>query len=279
MNILTFDIEDWYCYDTISRNLNWDDYEVRIYKGVEKILLALDERHLKATFFCLGWVAEKHPQIIRDIAGQGHQIGCHSYQHELASYFTEAQFREDTIRAKNAIEDVVGHQIALFRAPSFSITESNLFCIDVLAELGFTTDCSIFPTTRDYGGMPSYGSAEPSIIEHNGYRLKEYPISPMPLLNKQVVYSGGGYFRLFPYWLIKKFTKQSDYVMTYFHPSDFDPENPDMDWLPRIRRWKNSIGHKSAYNKFLRYIDDFEFVNIEVADKMINWSNVKTIKV
>jgi polysaccharide deacetylase family protein (PEP-CTERM system associated) len=277
MNILTFDIEDWYCHDNISRNLDWDNYEVRLYEGVEKILVALNERHIKATFFCLGWVAEKHPQIIRDIAGQGHQIGCHSYQHELASYFTQAQFREDTIRAKNAIEDVVGSQIELFRAPAFSITESNLFCIDVLAELGFTTDCSIFPAVRDYGGMPSYGSAEPSIIEHNGYRLKEYPISPTSLLNKQVVYSGGGYFRLFPYGLIKKFTEQSDYVMTYFHPSDFDPEQPKMDWLPRIRRWKNSVGQKNSYNKFLRYLNDFNFVSIEEADKMIEWQSSKII--
>jgi polysaccharide deacetylase family protein (PEP-CTERM system associated) len=277
MNILTFDIEDWYCHDVISRNVDWDNYEVRLYEGVEKILVALSERHLHATFFCLGWVAEKHPQIIRDIAGQGHQIGCHSYQHELASYFTEAQFREDTMRAKNAIEDVIGRKVELFRAPAFSITKLNLFCIDVLAELGFTTDCSIFPATRDYGGMPSYGTAKPSIIEHNGYKLKEFPIAPMSLFNRQVVCSGGGYFRLFPYWLIKKFTEQSDYVMTYFHPSDFDPDQPKMDWLPMLRQWKNSVGLKGAYRKFLRYLDDFDFVNIEEADKTIDWQNSQII--
>ena len=278
MRILTFDIEDWYCHDCESGDKAWASKEVRIYEGVDRILDSLAKRNQKATFFVLGWLAENHPQAIRKIADAGHQIGCHTYQHELLTRFDKRQMYDDVYRAKSEIESVIGAPIDAFRAPAFSITEKNLYAFDVLAELGFKYDCSLFPAERDYGGMPSYGIGEPRQINHEGYIFKEFPINPADVAGRKVVFSGGGYFRLFPYWLIKKLTKQQNYTMTYFHPSDFDPGQPDMKHLPMLRRWKNRVGLKGAFSKYEKYLSDFDFVNLEQADKMIDWDSLDDIK-
>lgn len=277
MNILTFDIEDWYCHDNESGDMDWGKHEVRIYEGVDRILDELAQRKQKATFFCLGWLAEHHPSVIRKIYDEGHQIGCHSYQHELATRFDRAGFRGDVERAKLAIEDAIGAKVELFRAPAFSITQQNTYALEMLCELGFTTDCSIFPAEREYGGMPEYGYDRPAIISCGGATIKEFPISPGRVAGRTIVYSGGGYFRLLPYPLIRHLTAQSEYVMTYFHPSDFDPGQPDMKHLPLLRRWKNRVGLKSAFGKFRHYLDDFEFVNVAEADSRIDWSAAKRI--
>ena len=135
-------------------------------KGTDKILSALDEKGLKGTFFCVGWIAEHHPQVIRDIANAGHHLGCHSYQHELATRFTREEFKEDTYKAKCLIEDVAGCKVDAFRVPSFSITRNNLWAFDVLAELGFKYDSSVFPSTHEFGGIPGF-KAEPTILKTN----------------------------------------------------------------------------------------------------------------
>ena len=132
MKIMTFDIEDWYCHDVKTDKLVWEDQEVRIYEGVENILTALEQNNVKATFFCLGWLAENHPTVIRTIVDAGHQVGCHSYKHELATKLTPTQFRENTYRAKSALEDLTGQAVELYRAPAFSITETNLFAFDTV---------------------------------------------------------------------------------------------------------------------------------------------------
>ena len=278
MRILTFDIEDWYCHDCESGDKEWASKEVRIYEGVDRILDSLAERDQKATFFVLGWLAEHHPQVIRKIASAGHHIGCHTYQHELLTRLNRREMYEDVYRAKSEIENVIGIAIDAFRAPAFSITEKNIFALDVLAELGFKYDCSMFPAARDYGGMPTYGIGEPRTIDHDGYLFKEFPINPADILGRKVVFSGGGYFRLFPYWLVKTLTEHQEYTMTYFHPSDFDPGQPDMKHLPLLRRWKNRVGLKTSFGKYKQYISDFDFVNLTEADKLIDWDSVETVK-
>ena len=278
MRILTFDIEDWYCHDCESGDKDWASKEVRIYGGIDKILESLAERNQKATFFVLGWLAENHPQAIRKIAEAGHQIGCHTYQHELLTNLSKAQLYNDLYRAKAEIENVIGKKVDAFRAPAFSITKHNLSAFDALAELGFKYDCSLFPAHRDYGGMPSYGIGEPRLINHEGYIFKEFPINPTDIFGRKIVFSGGGYFRLFPYWFIKHLTEGQNYTMTYFHPSDFDPGQPDMKHLPLLRRWKNRVGLKGAFAKYEKYLSDFEFVNLEQADKVIDWNSVGEVK-
>lgn len=277
MNILTFDIEDWYNVDFITEDFNWDKYEVRIYSGVERILERLEKDNIKASFFCLGWLAEKHPDVIKRIDSMGHHIGCHSYQHQLAFRFTPEEFRSDTDKAKKLIEDVIGKEVNAFRAPGFSITKNNLWALDVLIQLGFTYDCSLFPANHDYGGYPDYGVVGPATLQLSSGTLKEFPISFHQIMGKNLVFSGGGFFRLFPYWLIKKWSKESPYLMTYFHPRDFDPDQPIFESQKGIRKFKSYVGLKHSFTKFDRYLNDFEFVNIEKADRQINWSNTNKL--
>jgi len=277
MNILTFDIEDWYNCDFITPDLNWDKFEVRIYEGVEKILTELERHKIKATFFCLGWIAEKHPGVIKNIHANGHHIGCHSYQHELAFRLDRKGFKEDTKKATFLIEDLIGQKINAYRAPGFSITEKNIWALEVLAELGFTYDCSIFPAPHDYGGFASYGKAEPAIVKLNDVAIKEFPMSTRQIMGKGLVFSGGGFFRLFPYFLIKDWALHSQYMMTYFHTRDFDPGQPMIESLPVMRKFKSYVGLSTAFAKFQHLLNDFSFISVEEADKRIDWEKSKTV--
>ncbi|GHV30496.1 polysaccharide deacetylase [Bacteroidia bacterium] len=280
MHLLTFDIEDWYNCDFISKNFHWEKYEVRIYTGVERILNELAARNLKATFFCLGWIAEHHPQVIRDIHRCGHHIGCHSYQHELSFRFDKEGFKNDTEKAKKLIENLIGEEINAFRAPGFSITEKNVWALEVLSELGFQYDCSLFPAAHDYGGFQRYGQSEPALLQlSNGATIKEFPINIHTVLGKNIVFSGGGFFRLFPYFLIKHWAKQTPYLMTYFHPRDFDPGQPMIKSLPLMRKFKSYVGLKKSFIKFQQLLNDFDFVSIPDADRQIDWQNVRTIPI
>lgn len=280
MNILTFDIEDWYNCDFISGDFDWDKYEVRIYQGVERILEELEKRNQKGTFFCLGWVAEKHPDIIRSIHRQGHHIGCHSYQHELSFRFDEKAFKTDTLKAKYLIEDLIGEDVNVFRSPGFSITKHNTWALRSLVEMGFEYDCSIFPASHDYGGMASYGEGMPKRIDvGDGRIIKEFPINIHTMFGKQLVFSGGGFFRLFPYWLIDRWGSQCDYMMTYFHPRDFDTGQPVIKSLPAMRRFKSYVGIKGAFTKFQRLLDNHEFYSVEQANEIIDWDSTYTIKI
>lgn len=278
MNILTFDIEDWYNHDDYSRDFEWEKHEVRIYEGTDKILSALAEKGLKGTFFCVGWIAEHHPTIVKKIAEAGHHLGCHSYQHELATRFTREQFKEDTYKAKCLIENVAGMEVNAFRVPSFSITKDNLWAFDVLAELGFKYDSSVFPSHHEFGGLPDF-PAIPHIIKTQHGDLKEFPISLGKILGRDIVFSGGGYFRVVPYWLLRKLTANSKYIMAYFHPSDFDPEQPQMPQLPWMRQLKNRVALKGAYQKYCKYISNFSFHDVRTADYRMDWNNYRTIDI
>ena len=277
MNILTFDIEDWYNHDDYSRDFAWEKHEVRIYEGTEKILKALEENNLKGTFFCVGWLAEHHPKVIRWITDAGHHVGCHSYQHELATRFTKEEFRMDTYKAKCLLENVSGKSVDAFRVPSFSITHENLWAFDVLAELGFKYDSSVFPSRHEFGGLPDFPST-PHIIKTVHGELKEFPICLGHLLGRDIVFSGGGYFRVMPYWLTKKMTVRNEYNLAYFHPSDFDPNQPKMPHLPLMRQFKNRVALKSAYNKFKRYISDFDYQSILESEKSVNWNDCRVLE-
>jgi polysaccharide deacetylase family protein (PEP-CTERM system associated) len=278
MNILTFDIEDWYNCDFISSDFDWDKHEVRIYESVDRILNELGMRNLKATFFCLGWLAEKHPGVIRKIHDQGHHIGCHSYQHELSYRFDRKSFKEDTLKAKSLIENVIGEPVDAFRAPGFSITEKNLWALEVLCELGFLYDCSIFSGQHDYGGLPNFGESTPTLIRlPNGSQIKEFPMTTKKIYGKKVVFSGGGFFRIIPYSLIKKWGYQSTYLITYFHPRDFDEYQPIIKSLPIIRRFKSYYGIKGAFSKFRKLLDDFTFVSVLDADNKLDWNKARIV--
>jgi polysaccharide deacetylase family protein (PEP-CTERM system associated) len=279
VNILTFDIEDWYNCDFISSDFNWDKYEVRIYEGVDKILQELEKRNLKATFFCLGWIAEKHPDAILRIHKQGHHIGCHSYQHELSFRFDSDGFRKDVEKSKKLIEDLIGEPVNAFRAPGFSITGQNLWALKILSELGFEYDCSIFPAAHDYGGFSSYGKAEPAILLlPDGLQMKEFPINIQDVFGKKFAFTGGGFFRIFPYRLIHYWALRSPYMMTYFHTRDFDPGQPRVESLPLTRKFKSYVGLSSSFAKFQKLLNDFEFVSLKEADELTDWKLARKIE-
>lgn len=279
MNILTFDIEDWYNCDFITANADWDKFEVRIYDGVERILEELDNRKIKATFFCLGWIAEKHPDVIRWIYKQGHHIGCHTYKHELLYRFDKDAFRTDTEKSKKLIEDLIGKKVDAFRAPGFSVNKKNLWVFDILSELDFTYDASIFPASHDYGGFPEFGISEPVLLDlPNGAIIKEFPMTTATIFGKSIVFSGGGFFRLFPYHVISHWSNRSPYLMTYFHTRDFDPGQPVLESLPLLRKFKSYVGLSTSFNKFKLLLDNFNFESIEEADKNINWDVIRRIQ-
>ena len=277
MNILTFDIEEWFHCDFISDSSGWMNYETRIYKSVDLILDHLAEKKLKGTFLILGWIAERYPDVVRKIYEMGHEVGCHSYCHNLVHKMTRSEFYNDTEKAIKIIEDVTGQKIIIYRAPAFSITEKTPWAFEVLAELGIEYDCSVFPSAHDYGGFPSFGEGKPTLINVNGVQIKEFPMNTMLVFNMGIVFSGGGFFRFFPYTLIKKWTQDSSYVMSYIHPRDFDFEQPILKHLPLIRKLKSYYGLKGSLKKYKQWTAEFKTHSLLEASELVDWKNVRII--
>lgn len=277
MNILTIDLEEWFqFFDDVYSNGKYKNYEVRIYENVERIFRLLEENDLRATFFVVGWIAKEYPDLLKRIA-EKYEIGSHTDMHQLVYEQGEKVFREDVSSSIKLLEDISGKKVRCFRAPGFSITENEKWAFEVLVENGIEIDCSVFPAPRAHGGFPSFGTCEPSIIKYNGVEIKELPISYTKILNKPVIFSGGGYFRFFPYSLIKKWTKDSNYLMSYLHPRDFDSKQPMIEDLSMFRKFKSYYGLKGAEAKFRKWLSDFDFVDIEEADKLIDWEKAKII--
>jgi peptidoglycan-N-acetylglucosamine deacetylase len=281
MKILTFDIEEWFhILDNKKTNSvsEWNNFDSRIQLGMDIIYDLLDKSNSSATFFVVGWMAEKCPEIIRGISDRGYEIASHTHLHQLAYTQDRKTFNDDVEKSIKTLEDCTGKKITSFRAPGFSITENNKWAFEVLHELGITNDSSVFPAGRAHGGLPSYNVALPSIIEYNGVKLKEFPINTHTILGKPFIFSGGGYFRMLPYKIIENWTNQSNYVMTYFHPRDFDSNQPIVPGLSLSRRFKSYVGINSCKFKLERWLNDFDFIDLNQADQSINWNHVPNIK-
>ena len=258
MNVLTFDIEEWFHIKFDNEFLDdsklLNSFEKRLDLNMKIILDLLDEHNQKATFFCLGWVARRYPHIIKEIDVRGHEIGCHSDLHKLLYTFSINEFEKDLLNAIRSIELIINKKVELYRAPAFSITSKNKWVFDILAKHGIKIDCSVFPAKRDFGGLDDFDSSKPSIIKtSNNKLLKEFPINIFRTKIKDLIFSGGGYFRLLPYFIIKNMMNQSDYVMTYFHPRDFDIGQPIIKNLSISRRFKSYYGIKSSRKKLNKY--------------------------
>lgn len=280
MNILTFDIEEWFhlldCDATRTQN-EWKNYDVRIYDNVERIFRILEDTDTKATFFIIGWIAKTYPDLVRKIADK-YQIGCHTMNHQLVWQQTPQEFKADVEEGVKMLEDITGKKVECFRAPGFSIRESEAWAFDILADAGIKYDCSVFPAAHAHGGMPTYPKAAPGIIEYNGIHMKEFPVGFKSIAGRHIMFSGGGYFRLFPYPLIKKWTKESeDYLLSYIHPRDLDAGQPMIKSLPVSRKFKSYVGLKNAETKLRQWLTDFQFVDVSSADKRINWSSAQRI--
>lgn len=282
MNILTFDTEEWFHlldFDATRTCEQWKNYPVRIYDNVDRILDILESTNNKATFFIVGWIAKTYPEVVRKIS-QKYEIASHGFNHQLVWQQTPAQFKEDLSSSIKLLEDISGKKIRYYRAPGFSIGKQQLWALEIIQECGIEIDCSIFAAHASHGGMKNFGKSVPSIIKYKDLTIKEMPVSIKNIFYKYILFSTGGYFRFYPYGLIRHWTKQmqkEDYFLAYFHPRDFDANQPVIANLPMIRKFKSYIGLKTSENKFRRYLTDFHFVDITTAKRMIDWQNVPII--
>tara|TARA_R110001606_G_scaffold24223_3_gene80425 strand:- start:3619 stop:4497 length:879 start_codon:yes stop_codon:yes gene_type:complete len=291
MNILTFDIEEWYI-EKIYHGDRRDRYK-EFDQVLHQILDLLDEVNTKATFFCLGEMVNGFSYVIKKIESRGHEIGCHSNKHFWLNKLNYKEVSEDTSRAIYSLEQCVGKKVISYRAPAFSIGETNKWAFEVLSNCGIERDASVFPAIRDFGGFSSFKSKVPSLLCYKGITIKEFPVSTIKLLGKETAYSGGGYFRFFPLSYIKKQMRLQNYTMTYFHIGDLITEKKsiltkeefekyfkeDGSFLNRYKRYiKSNLGTKSAYNKLSELIRAKEFINLNQADAKIDWNLTPKIK-
>lgn len=280
MNILTFDIEEWFHLldnDSTRSAEQWNHYEVRIHENMERIFSVLEDTNTKATFFIIGWIAKTYPELVKKIA-EKYEIGSHTMSHQLVWQQTKDQFHQDVDASIKFLQDLTGKPVKYFRAPGFSIRENESWAFEILHDLGIEVDSSIFPGHHAHGGYPSFGKAEPAIIEMNGKQLKEFPISCRQMFGEHVVYQGGGYFRLFPYTLIKRLAKQDhNYLLSYIHPRDLDPGQPMVPGLSPIREFKSYVGLKHSEKKLRRFLTDFHFIDLGTAASSIDWSNARKL--
>lgn len=276
INILTFDIEDWFHINfqkEFNDEIRWKDYPSRIEANTDVILEILDSQKIKATFFCLGWVARNYPHIIKSIQKSGHDIGSHSDIHNLSSSLNKNDFEIDLKISIQSIEEIIGTKIEMFRAPAFSIGKSNLWAIEILIKHGIKFDCSILPAVHQFGGFPELKVGSPFFFNHQNSMIKEFPVSTSNFFGRQMLITGGGYFRFYPYPVIRRHIANSNYVITYFHPRDFDANQPYLEDIPISRKFKSYVGLKGSLKKFNRMISEFKFVSVSQADKLIDWDN------
>lgn len=269
VNAMTIDVEDYFqvsAFDTVVSRDRWDTLESRVCANTERLLRIFDQQGVKATFFVLGWVAERFPALVADIARAGHELASHGYGHRLVYDQTREAFREDVRRAKHVVEDVSGHAVAGYRAPSYSITRQSLWALDILIEEGYTYDASIFPIRHDRYGI-SDAPRHPHVIARTGGRLTETPGSTVRLGPVNLPVAGGGYFRLLPYqwtrWGISRLNRHEGRpAIFYLHPWEIDPDQPKLPVgaLTRFRHYRNLPKTEA---RLVRLLDDFRFGTLQ----------------
>lgn len=246
-NVFTVDVEDYFHVQAFADQIDpktWDQYESRVERNTHKVLRLLDRWQTRGTFFVLGWVAERHPQLVRDIQLAGHEIGCHSHMHQLVYRQSQEEFRADLRRATRVLENITGTKVEAYRAPCFSVTAGSMWALDILIDEGYRVDSSVFPVRHDTYGVPGIDPA-PHLIERPNGRILEFPPAVRCKRFANIPVAGGGYFRLLPlrlslHWLRNINRKESRPVMFYIHPWELDPEQP------RI-----SCGRKSQFRHYL----------------------------
>ncbi|WP_273426982.1 XrtA system polysaccharide deacetylase [Marinobacter sp.] len=247
-NALTIDVEDYFQVAALAEAVKYDDWptmEYRVEANTDRLLRLFDNASVKATFFILGWVAERSPQLVRRIANAGHEVASHGYSHQLIYNQTPALFREETRRSKAILEDILSVGVTGYRAASYSITNQSRWALDILAEEGFTWDSSIFPVHHDRYGMPGTPRWPHRLTTDKGYELAEFPLSTLKFPGYTLPIAGGGYFRLFPYWFSRwglgSINRQGQPFVFYLHPWEVDPGQPRLDvkWLSRFRHYNN----------------------------------------
>lgn len=265
VHALSFDIEDWFhmvAIDAVADTAKWPELPTLVERHTDQILDTVAAAGTKATFFMLGWVAERYPQITRKIAGAGHEVACHSYWHHRVDQMTPEEFRNDTRRTLDILEQQTGGPILGYRAPSFSITPGAEWAIDVLRELGFQYDASLFPAPRGHGGYPCPQQVHDFTATPSGEPLRELPMSILKVGSLKLAFSGGGYLRLLPEWMIRRgfdrFERDGTPVVVYLHPRDFATDCPRVP-MPVHRRFKSYVGLGTTQRKLEMLLANYRF--------------------
>jgi polysaccharide deacetylase family protein (PEP-CTERM system associated) len=264
-NALTVDLEDYFhvsAYAGKVRLEEWDSYPSRVAANTDRLLGLLAEHNCLATFFVLGWVAEKKPEIVARVAAAGHEIACHSLLHRRIFDLTPQEFREDTHRAKSVIEDATGKQVVGYRAPSFSVTKRSLWALEILAQEGFQYDSSIFPVEHPSYGIPD-APRTPYWIDTPSGRILEFPMPTLSIGSIRSPVGGGAYLRLLPYrytrWSIRHLNDRENFpVCVYIHPWELDPAQPRMGGSLSARA-RHYFGLRGTEAKLRKLVRDLEF--------------------
>lgn len=264
-NALTIDVEDYY-HVSLARRFaegKWDAFEDRVGANTRRMLDLCDEAGVRATCFVLGWVAEKHPDLVREIARRGHEIACHGFWHRLIYEDGPDRFRDDVSRSKHTLEDLSGGPVLGYRAASFSIVASTRWALDALLDLGFVYDASIYPIRHDLYGIPDAPTEPARIRTPSGREIVEFPGSTVRFLGKNRAIGGGGWFRLLPYRFVARGIRRMNeregrpYGL-YIHPWEIDPDQPRMP-LRRLARFRHYVHLRTTEAKLRRLLAEFAF--------------------
>jgi len=273
IHCLTVDVEDYFQVAAFRHSVSmgdWDRMPSRVEDNTAKVLELFDELEVKATFFVLGWIAEKFPGIVRRISQAGHELGCHSYSHQLIYDLGPEAFRHDTMRALDAIQQAGGKRVSFYRAPSFSITKRSLWALDILVETGFTHDSSIFPIRHDLYGLPG-APQKPFVLRLAGGQLVEFPPSTLAWCGGRFPFTGGGYLRTLPLAFQRKGFRILEGngvpTMIYVHPWELDPEQPRIK-APLRSRFRHYTGLTRTASRLRKLMLEFRFVPMSEALSM-----------
>ncbi len=267
---MSVDVEDYYQVSAFAKSVDtseWEQHESRVVENTHRLLNLFSEKKIKATFFVLGWVAEREPQLVKEIHNLGHEVASHGYSHQLIYNQSQEVFKEETIRSKKMLEDLIGEQVLGYRAASYSITKRNLWALDILYEAGFVYDSSIFPIRHDRYGIADAETVPHKLATPNGSELVEFPLTTRRIGKLNIPVAGGGYFRLYPYFLTRHFLKavnkkQDEQFVFYLHPWEVDPQQPRIEasWFSKFRHYNNLEKCESRLNHL---INDFNFTTMK----------------
>lgn len=267
-NAMTVDVEDYFQVSAFREQVayeDWSRFESRVVANTQRVLDVFDDAGVKATFFVLGWVADHHAGLVREIVARGHEIGCHGYSHALIYRQSKDLFAEETHRAKALLEDQAQTRVVGYRAASFSITEASRWALDVLAEAGFEYDSSMYPVRHDLYGTAVEENGPHRIVAPGGANLVEFPMTVRSVLGMAVPVSGGGYFRLYPYrlsaHLLAAVNRDAEPFVFYLHPWELDPDQPRIA-APLKSRLRHYTNLSSCETKMRALLRDFRFASM-----------------
>jgi polysaccharide deacetylase family protein (PEP-CTERM system associated) len=267
MNVLTIDVEEYFhvsAFEQIITAEDWPGYESRVEQTTSRVLEHFSRAGAKATFFVLGWVAERHPALIRTIRAEGHEVASHGYAHQVLTALTPSQFRVDVRRAKQILEDILGEPVLGYRAPSFTIMEDTVWALRVLVEEGFLYDSSIVPVWHDRYGLHGANPHCHRLMTAAG-PIWEIPPSTLPIRNMRLPVAGGGYFRLWPYRLLRRWLRTIEAaghpLVVYLHPWEIDPGQPRLQ-ASALSRYRHYLNLHKTEARLIRLLRDFRFGSI-----------------